>query len=58
MWLSFEHRPHCTSVFSKHFKKKGKKRKNSKNAALTQAGTYLAKLLKVLLYVFHYCISR
>lgn len=43
--------------FKKEREKK-KKKKNSKYAVLIWAGTYLAKLFKVLLYVFHYCISR
>lgn len=41
--------------FKTHFKKKGKKGELC-NAHLGR--TYLAKLFKVLLHVFHYCISR
>lgn len=44
-----------TAVFQNRLKKK---KKNWKYVVLNCAGAYLAKLFKVLLYIFHYCIRR
>lgn len=41
--------------FKTHFKKKGKK---EQLCSAHLGRTYLAKLFKVLLHIFHYCVSR